>query len=323
MDLKKKKFLIIAPEYADTNGGVIVQHKLCHLLNSVGYEAYLYPLINCRINDPHGRLRSLWNGLKDDIGLLKYRWGKKFVVNPYFKTPLWKNFDPMNSDEWIVVYGEVVTGNPLRAKNVIRWLLHQPGYFSKIVCYGRGELYFKYGSGIKDFYIDGSRTSPNKLNITHYPTEYYNMDGVASRRDGVAYCIRKGRNKSQKDLPKGAILIDEMGHEQVSKILKRVRLFISYDDYTAYSKFALMCGCDSVVVPSEGVSEEQWCTEESARWGIAYGMDRLSWARGTAHLQLSRIEQLMKESEETVRRFALEAMEYFQTERDMGYRSKR
>lgn len=316
-----KKFLIVAPGYMDTNGGVVVQHKLCHLLNSIGYEAHLYPLVNCRISVPHGRLRCVWDGFKDDLNLFLYRIGKRFATNSYFKTPIACDYNWKKSEDWIVVYPEIVTGNPLRAKNVVRWLLHQPGYFSKMVCYGRGELYFRYGSNIKPFFVDGSWTSENLLKVIHYPTEHYNMDHVKEIRAGVAYCIRKGKNKSLKFLPENAILIDGMTHEEVSKIFKRVKCFISFDDYTAYSWFALMCGCDVVVVPTEGVSEEQWYPEAIDRYGIAYGIDRLEWARNTAHLQLERLARLAEESEYAARNFAAECIDFFRNKRDMGYRS--
>jgi hypothetical protein len=41
-----------------------------------------------------------------------------------------------------------------------------------------------------------------------------------------------------------------------------VETFISYDTYTAYSLFAVLCECESVVIPDEGVSEEAYALSE-------------------------------------------------------------
>lgn len=317
-----KKFLIVTPEYNENGGGTIALHKLCHLLNNIGHEAYLHPHTVCRVSGPGGRIRNIWSGLTDDIELLKFRFGRSFKTNPAFNTPILRHFDKKRTDEWIVVYADVITGNPFRAKNIVRWFLHQPGYFSKIVCYGRGELYYKYSSNIKDFFIDGSKTSQNLLEIWHYLTEYYNTKDVAYQREGVAYCVRKGRNKPRGDLPEDAINIDGLSHQQISDIFKKIQTFISYDDYTAYSKFALMCGCDSVVIPSQGITEDTWYPDISDRYGIAYGWERLDWARETAPLQLKKIEQLMNTSQDAAAIFAQEANEFFSTPRDMGYISQ-
>jgi hypothetical protein len=40
---KYKKFIIFSGSYSEDSGGTVVLHQLCHLLNTNGYEAYLYP----------------------------------------------------------------------------------------------------------------------------------------------------------------------------------------------------------------------------------------------------------------------------------------
>lgn len=314
---------MVAPEYDENSGGIVAQHKLIHLLNKIGYESYIHPFISARLSTPNHRLNPIYYGWKDDLQLLKYRLGKKFRTNPSLNTPVIHNFKNTTPDDWIVIYPEIVAGNPLGANNVVRWLLHQPGYFSKLVCYGRGEIYYKYAESIKDFHIDGSTTSKNILKIIHYPTEHYNTNNVDTNRNGVAYCIRKGGNKPRSEIPPDAILIDGLSHKEISTIFKRVKTFISYDDYTAYTLFALMCGCDCIVVPTEGVTEEEWQPNPTDRYGIAYGTDRLEWARSTAHLQLKQIEQINHDCENIANKFADEAHIIFSKSKDMGYISQR
>jgi hypothetical protein len=39
----KKKILIFAPYYDDRGGGPVVLHKLCSILNQIGYQSFLHP----------------------------------------------------------------------------------------------------------------------------------------------------------------------------------------------------------------------------------------------------------------------------------------
>ncbi len=40
---KIDKFIIFAPTYDENIGGVILLHKLCHLLNANGIKSFLFP----------------------------------------------------------------------------------------------------------------------------------------------------------------------------------------------------------------------------------------------------------------------------------------
>jgi hypothetical protein len=43
------RIIITAPSYNPAIGGAITLHKLCHILNLIGYDAYLYPTL--KLND--------------------------------------------------------------------------------------------------------------------------------------------------------------------------------------------------------------------------------------------------------------------------------
>jgi len=40
----KPKFVIYAPRYRSDSGGAIAMHKLCDVLNTLGYPSFLWPL---------------------------------------------------------------------------------------------------------------------------------------------------------------------------------------------------------------------------------------------------------------------------------------
>lgn len=300
-----KKFILFAPGYDENIGGVIVLHKLCDLLNKLGYESYLYPCFrNLEISRKNLYLPMARLAKEFILGLFPY------ATNKGFNTPLYNGFV---SDEFVVVYPENVFGNPLNAKNVVRWLLHRPGYNTGSVYYGQGELYFDFNDFAKDFKYAGSVKSKLPLTITHFPLEIYNLEGALPRgqRVGVAYCIRKGRDKLIQ-YPKGeGVVIDGKSHGEVSKIFKKVKTFISYDAYTAYSAFAAICGADSVVIPEPGVDKYEWHPEDEARYGVAYGLDDISDARATAELLRDRFLNKEADNLYLASCFAKEASSFF------------
>ena len=271
-----RKFIIFAPPYDELIGGSIALHKLCSVLNELGFESYVTPYRESYVVDQHTWHRYIWRFIKwrirDHI--------RSFNTNPNFLTPIFKGVGV--TDDFIAIYPEIVFGNPLGAKHVVRWFLHQPGFHNQRIYFGKNELYFKFNSSIRDFHFEGSTTSSTELKVIDYPLHYYNLTNTAVDRTGTAYCLRKGQGKRiQHDLS-DSILIDGKNHDEVARIFKRVKRFISYDPLTAYSVLAVMCGCESVVIPDDNVTEDEWCPNHSDRWGIAYGWNNLADANRTA-----------------------------------------
>lgn len=310
-----KKYIIFAPSYLETSGGIVVLHKLCSILNDLGHESYLYPSFETyELN----KIKPVYTCLRYIKARLSTIF-RPYKTNPAFNTPVWRGKHNDFDDHYIIIYSEIVFGNPLKAKNVVRWLLHQPGFHSGKIYYGQNELYFKFNSAINDFSFPGSVTSSSYLKIIHYPLEYYNMKDIPSNRKGTAYCLRKGKHKKiQHDL-KNSILIDGKtntqgkSHKEVSDIFKSVETFISYDTYTAYSIFAVLCGCISIVIPDEGVKKEEWYPNETDRYGLAYGFDEIEIENSklTAPLVKKHIEKEEKNSIDNVRNFVKEVENYF------------
>ena len=298
------RFIIFSPSYNENAGGVIALHKLCHILRGLGFDAYINPQLEDRIIGLNN-MDGLFVFIKAWYKYLK----RPFKVNDFFNTPIFKG-DVSDND--IVIYPEVTFGNPLKAKNVVRWLLNRPGQLTNNVFFGLGELYFKFDHGlVEGFSLHGSKISDNTLNVMHIPFEIYNENETNSNRNGYAYSVRKGKHKTLNQHPSDAICIDGLSHHEVASIFKQVKCFISYDAYSAYSLFAALCGCDVVIIPESGVTKEQWYPNEKLRYGLAYGFDDLDWARETRHLLLPYRETEEKIYENSVRNFVDESLEYF------------
>ncbi|MBC8796428.1 WavQ [Shewanella algae] len=310
MNAKTFKYIIMTPSFNEINGGVVVLHKLCHTLNELGEHAYLFHYRDNYLLNSNAFFSSLYSVAKNYIKILR----NGFKVNESLNTPIIKSIpEDIDTDNWVVIYPEVVLGNPLRAKNVVRWLLHQPGFHNGNVLYGQGELYFKFNSAIYDFHLQGSVTSPLELKVIHYPLEHYNQVGVAEQRSGTAYCIRKGRGKPIVHDLKDSILIDGMSHADTAKVFKSVKRFISYDTLTAYSIFAVLCGCESVVIPDDGITKEQWYPNAEDRYGIAYGLgeSEVRNALETSSKVLERVQAHHLASNDNVKKMIQEIGTYF------------
>jgi hypothetical protein len=302
-----RKFIIFAPPYNEMQGGVICLHKLTDLLNRIGFEAYIFPSYeNIIINKRDFLLPSLKLAREFARHILNFKTNENFI------TPIYSgSVESIQSNEWIVVYYEQVSGNPLKARNVVRWLLHQPGYHTGIINYGFNELHIKFNDAIRDFHYPNSKLADFLMPIIHYPLNYYNLDRISERRNGIAYCIRKGTGKIIRHDLKGSFLIDNLSHEQIAEIFKRVKTFISYDSYTAYSRFAALCGCDSIVIPDENVSQEQWYPNSEDRYGVAYGFENINAARETRILLQEKILKEVEQSSVNAKIFAEKSNAYF------------
>lgn len=304
-----KKYIIFTHKYSEDSGGIICLHYLAHLINLQGAVAYICPAFynleinKLSINRPF--FKALYGKFFDRF--------RNFKVNKSFDNKILNDLKSIrNNDEWIVIYPEITFGNPLGAKHVIRWLLHNPGQHTGKIYYGPGELHVKYHHGFSDFYFPGATLSKNILNISYFPLDLYNDNELTLERSGTAYCLRKGRGRLLVHDVENSILIDGMSHEEVANVFRRVKRFISYDLYTAYSVFAALCGCDSIVVPEDGRTKEEWFRLPEDRYGIAYGFDDIDHMRDTRHLLIEKVKRDHLKNEERVAEFINESQTFFE-----------
>jgi len=297
------KYILYAPAYDESSGGGIALHRLCHLINECGGEAYLYPFVPSFELHLHNatQVGAYAKAIYESTNLANYR------IHDTFRTPVLppkEHFIPGN--DCIVIYPEITFGNPLRAKNVVRWLLHNPGHHTGVIYFGPGEIYYRYADHfLGDFAYPGSEMADLILRVQYSPLELYKEQANEPKRErrGTAYCMRKGKGRAMAHDVVDSILVDGKSHKEVSAIFKSVKQFISYDPQTHYSYLAAIAGCESVVVPAEGTTKEQWKPTLEDRYGLAYGFDDLEFARATRHLALERQISLDRDSQQNAKDF--------------------
>ena len=216
------KFIIVSPR--QHSGGSIVLHRLCQYLQDQGHEASVFLI--CRGCFSSKRTFLSWfiwlcYNIADFVAyhVFKLLAGIGFVApfENFFYSPIknikrWYGFK-VPSDV-IVVYPEIVYGNPLHAQKVVRWLL----YFNKFhddKAFGNKDLVFCY----RDIFND-SKLNPQgrRLGFSYFDFGMYKQTNFAERR-GVCYILRKGKNR--KDLPSTFIgpVIDNLSERKKVKIL--------------------------------------------------------------------------------------------------------
>ncbi len=94
-------YYVYAPPYTEASGGIRAMHYFCHALNLLGEEAYIMTdVVSNKLRTP--------------------------ILTSHIQTQhIQTNREP------IAIYPEIVDGNPLGLKNVVRYLLNLPGRINK------------------------------------------------------------------------------------------------------------------------------------------------------------------------------------------------
>lgn len=281
--------MIYGPHYDDNSGGSIALYKLCRVLTELGHDAKIWHWTR-----PHPHESRLINGKYSTY--FNYGAHVKLEDDPHFFT--YKDAALEDVDDSIVVYPEIVEGNPLGAERVVRWLLNKPGVVFGSAAFGLDEVTFYFD---EPFLPDTWEADPmRKLKVIEWKWDVYTKTNYG-HREGTCYMVRKGDALPLTYHPDDAIQVDGLSHRELAEVFNRCERFISYDHVTAYSLYAALCGCDSIVVPRDDVNAEEW--RESFPFGVAYGFEDLDRARRTVPNIVSMIADMEADNLKMVNNF--------------------
>tara|TARA_B100000424_G_C22937006_1_gene498573 strand:- start:775 stop:2448 length:1674 start_codon:yes stop_codon:yes gene_type:complete len=271
------KYVIWVDSYRSNSGGIAVLHKLGQKLQEKGCSVYMY--------SPKS-LPGL--NLIDNYGVERIK------------------------DEAWIIYPEIVIGNPLNAKNVIRWVLNSPGYIGgDSNTWGNNDLVYSIGDYFK---IDKSINVEGYLKIWDFKLDYWKDENLERSID--THLIRKAKDRagSKKNATfdmhsKDSICLDGDIANDFSKLkekLNQTKTFISYDSATYYSTIAALCGAISVVIPDGKNSKEEYKRKfPLCKYGVAWGLDDIQWAIDTKDKVRPHLEDMEKESDDLLDEFIL------------------
>lgn len=278
-----KKIIIVNARYH--SGGTLVLSLLCKLLQENGIDAktlFVHKLPKQEYNFILYWFEWFYFTLKYKIKEIIYIIFKntKFVNNdkfyPYINKPIEgikEKLTPfINKKETIVIYPEVVTGNILNAKYVIRYLLYHYKYKNVPKAYEKTDLFICYRQLFNDWDLN---PLGYELTLNHFNSNLYRQYNF-NEREGKCYLIRKGKDRS--DLPKkfdGPVIDFGMKDKEIVDIFNNYKFCYSYDTQTFYNSIAAVCGCIPIVVTEPGKSKKDYLGDnEKNTPGIAYSNEK-------------------------------------------------
>lgn len=298
-------------------GGTIVAHYLCQLLAEKGYESAIW------LNPNHhsnrfifflATVRRFYHDVKGNVfthlfpnsqyGMRHYT-GYVHLPVKNCKIKLW----PIIDDDTVVIYTETLRGNPLRAKNVVRWFLFYNRFPGDDTWYSKDDLFFTYREQFNDYKLN---PNCNTLKIFHFDNDLYKRTNLGPRH-GNCYIVRKGSGR--KDLPShfDGPVIDNLREPDKVKVLNQCERCYLYDTQTFYASIAALCGCIPIVVPEPGKTKEDYVKPDDEVRGVAYGdsPDEIDFALRTRNEVQKRIDKMLAENGPMVDSFIEKCKDYF------------
>ena len=245
----KLKIVIYTPIFDITCGGVVVMHNLAKLINGLNNPKIYAKLFN--------------------INGIRY---KNIFCNDFATI---EDID----DNTIVIYPEIVSGNPLNAKYVIRWILLDLGVDMPLNHYENWDkndlVYFWETKDTNNKYY-------KQLSCPWLNNIFYNKGLKFEERKKTCYLARKGKliHKNINNYHDcNSICLDNVSLlKEKCDIFNECKYFYCYDPNTMYVVYAALCGCIPIIYPLEGVSKTDYmknrlynCNNELIDIGFAYG----------------------------------------------------
>lgn len=262
-------FLICAPgDYTPNGGGCVALHRLAHNISLCGEKCYI---MTSKKNPAY---------LGEEV---TEQQAKRIAKDGAF-----------------TIYPEVTCGNPLGAVDgrIMRWILYYVRNYGEHGKFGERDLIYKFAPHFTLRYEQETHGELRAVELNLHTFYNYNVN-----RSGACYLVKKNPDKVHIH-PEGSLCLDDYPKHELNAnfylagVFNTHEMFIAYDSATWLSVMAALCGCVSVVIPDEGVTAEEWHSKfPYFKYGIAYGMDDIQYAKDTQHLLR---DELIKIESETI-----------------------
>ncbi|MCX6874479.1 MAG: hypothetical protein NTW21_11850 [Verrucomicrobia bacterium] len=265
-------YYISTPCWIQSSAGIRALYLLCHTLNRLGFEAYI-------THNPHGSFHAPWTNPELKAPMLQ-----KHHAEEHFQ----RGLTP------ILLYTEVVSGNPLQAPVVARWVMNFPGLLGGDTGYDPTELCFGYCRELA-----GAAGHPDQ--VLHMPTVdtriFYPSDETRERKGCSFFAAKYQTVHGGELLPitKDCVEItrqlpDSPTTAEVADLLRRSEVFYTYEN-TALATEAVLCGCPAVFLPNPHLTEII-ARNELGPEGYAWGAEPAELERAQATLAQGAINYL-------------------------------
>ncbi|WP_409488666.1 glycosyltransferase [Pseudomonas promysalinigenes] len=252
-------YYIMAPDYRRSSAGIRVLHMLCDALMRAGQEAYIAA---------KGMHPGLMTPLLTDTVVALH---KAQGVEP------------------IVVYPEVVDGNPFKGNVVVRYLLNRPGFLNNVRPYADTDVLFSYTRELLQPGMEEDRVlymPAVDLSIFCPPSDSH------SRIPGKV-CYYRGR-KSQVEIDPALLGDDAVeitgqspgSWEELAALFQSCEYFYCTEP-SGLAAEAALCGCVAVILPN-AYAPKPISHHENNCYGVAWGNSEESLQQARASMPLLR-----------------------------------
>jgi len=283
----KIKIIIYTPQLYEKCGGITALHLLAKKINTLNHKN-VYAKLYC-----YDGSKYLNNYCND-------------FANPY-----------EINEHTIVIYPEIISGNPLNAKHVIRWILLELD-----VEMGKTH-YLNWNKTDLVYHWEPNTTKPiTQLAVPFLDTQFRNYN--TNPRTKTCYLIKKGylihdKKFINKMHPADAVRIDNMSLPEIVKTFNESHTFYCYDPNSFYLLSATVCGCITIIHPLKNITKDTYFKNRIMYIdnflydsGIAYGnsADEITHARSTIKDAPHNINIMLTKYELNVNKFADDMYDY-------------
>lgn len=256
---RPQPYYVYAPDYRRSSAGIRVMHMLCDALQRSGHEAY----ITARVLNPD----LITPRLADEI-LASHR---------------------SQGLEPIIIYPEIIDGNPLKGGTVVRYLLNQPGFIEGQGAYGEDDILFSYTKAL----LQPGMAEDRVLYLPGPDLSVFCPPADPAKRVAGKVCYYQGRRGQARIdpslLPADAIEITAEfpgSWEALADIFQQCEFFYC-GEASALAGEAALCGCLGVILPSEW-TPLKIALHENKSHGVAWGTEPAEIERARLTLPLLR-----------------------------------
>lgn len=209
----KKDYIIWTYTYTETSNGVKVLHLLSKELKKRGYNVYLYS------EEPYSKGYDYIDKITDEM--------RKSAV---------------------VIYPEVVVGNPLRFQNVARLILYYPGLNGGMKQYHESEVLFTHSPM---FYPEIPVLTVPWLDTTIF------YDDKSPKTQDCCFVHKGGRFREISETD-GLLEINmdyPKTRNELADLLRTTKTLYSYDNCSALLEEAVLCGAEVKIITEDGIED--------------------------------------------------------------------
>jgi len=230
-----KPYVIVAPNFAHVCGGIRALHRLCHKLNDRGFPAYITGKESGPAYEGFTNTRHVNSLSKEEVSYIQ--------------------------NNGIVIYPEIVGGNPLYFNNVVHWWL------TPIQHLDEHALDFSF---VDYSYL--KLRAPNNLCVLYF--ESYFRPPETENRFQSCYWVHKGARLPripETQVPSCREITGSFPavRQDTAKLLQTSSILYSYDDLSSLCVEARLCGCPVKVVDYTFLNEQTMNEEPYSLYGLA------------------------------------------------------